>query len=157
MKLLENYVVTDRRGYDIAAKKCNQWLDEGVADVAEATIELLKGGAMVGLELRRGLFVLANMTNKDRSLNGEVWVTGNIETIIHDRRGLEIETHSGSVYRLGNQLPVERLFSASNGSSSSDEDASAPNAEVPSDDGVDVDEVFKDPLRFVVLLVPGLQ
>ena len=43
MKLLENYVVTDRRGYDIAAKRCNQWLDEGVADVAEATIELLKG------------------------------------------------------------------------------------------------------------------
>ena len=141
MKMLLNYIVVDRAGYDYVACSCTQWRKDAVNDVADVIDGLLAAGVLVGRVPRPGLFVLGNMYNPSNGIDGALWTTGEIVDVLHDEDGETVVlTHSGSKYHLIRPLAISI---AGPNPSVRTEEVSIPTT----------DEVFADPVGFYDIFV----
>lgn len=141
MKMLLNYIVVDRAGYDYVARKCNQWMKNTINDVSDIIDDLITAGVLVGRVPRPGLFVVGNMYNPNRGIDGALWTTGSIVSVLRDEDGeMMVLTSSGSKYHLAHPLAI----------SVANPNPSVRTEEVPIPT---TDEVFADPVGFYDIFV----
>ena len=141
MKMLLNYIVVDRAGYDYVARRCGQWRKDSINDISDIIIDLLAAGVLVGRVPRPGLFVLGNMYNPSKGIDGALWITGGIVDVLHDEDGeMVVLTYSGSKYHLARPLAISVAGATPS--------VRAKEVPVPT-----TDEVFVDPAGFYDLLV----
>ena len=136
MKMLVNYLSTDIDGFGVISDLCYRWREKGIREVADVVDELMHEGVLIGTKPRKGLHMFGNMYNPNNGNFGDVWITAKVVDIMTDVDGTtRVETSSGSEYYLLKPFAFSKALR---------EQVSDPEKPEPS-----VDEVFKDPLRFL--------
>jgi len=100
-KILDNYLSVDQKGFELIAKRCNDWSKDEVEDPAEVFGEIIKAGGCLKGGAIAGWYLFGNMYNPEYGLSGAVWVTSKVVDLGKDMNGhLWAETSSGSRYLL---------------------------------------------------------